>query len=54
MLVAAAVLFYVSYWLISRFEAKRWTDYLAERARTRRRAGRAGHSGAHGVSGGLS
>jgi high-affinity iron transporter len=33
MLVAAAVLFYVSYWLISRFEAKRWTDYLAERAR---------------------
>ena len=33
MLVAAAVLFYVSYWLISRFEAKRWTDFLAERAR---------------------
>jgi high-affinity iron transporter len=33
MLVAAAVLFYVSYWLVSRFEAKRWTDYLAERAR---------------------
>ena len=33
MLVAAAVLFYVSYWLISRFEAKRWTDYLAQRAR---------------------
>jgi high-affinity iron transporter len=33
MLVAAAVLFYVSYWLISRFEAKRWTDYLAERTR---------------------
>ena len=31
MLVAAAVLFYVSYWLVSRFEAKRWTDYLAER-----------------------
>ena len=33
MLLAAAVLFYVSYWLISRFEAKRWTDYLAERTR---------------------
>jgi high-affinity iron transporter len=33
MLVAAGVLFYVSYWLISRFEAKRWTDYLAQRAR---------------------
>ena len=33
MLVAAAVLFYVSYWLISRFEAKRWTDFLAKRAR---------------------
>jgi high-affinity iron transporter len=33
MLVAAAVLFYVSYWLVSRFEAKRWMDYLAHRAR---------------------
>jgi high-affinity iron transporter len=33
MLLAAAVLFYVSYWLVSRFEAKRWTDYLAGRAR---------------------
>jgi high-affinity iron transporter len=33
MLAAAGVLFYVSYWLISRFEAKRWTDYLAQRAR---------------------
>src|SRR5689334_19127665 len=33
MLVAAAVLFYVSYWLISRFETKRWMDYLADRAR---------------------
>jgi high-affinity iron transporter len=33
MLVAAAVLFYVSYWLVSRFEAKRWTDYLAQRTR---------------------
>jgi high-affinity iron transporter len=33
MLAAAAVLFYVSYWLISQFEAKRWTDYLANRAR---------------------
>ena len=51
MLVAAGVLFYVSYWLISRFEAKRWTDFLAQRARQRRRAGRAGHAGAHGVFG---
>ncbi len=33
MLVAAGVLFYVSYWLISRFEAKRWMDFLAQRAR---------------------
>ena len=33
MLVAAGVLFYVSYWLVSRFEAKRWTDFLAERTR---------------------
>ena len=33
MLVAAAVLFYVSYWLVSRFEAKRWMDYLTRRAR---------------------
>jgi high-affinity iron transporter len=33
MLAAAGVLFYVSYWLISRFEAKRWTDFLAQRAR---------------------
>jgi high-affinity iron transporter len=33
MLAAAGVLFYVSYWLISRFEARRWTDYLAQRAR---------------------
>ncbi len=33
MLVAAAVLFYVSYWLVSRFEAKRWMDFLAQRAR---------------------
>jgi high-affinity iron transporter len=33
MLAAAGVLFCVSYWLISRFEAKRWMDYLAQRAR---------------------
>ena len=33
MLVAAAVLFYVSYWLVSQFEAKRWTDFLREQAR---------------------
>lgn len=28
MLAATAVLFYVSYWLISRSEAKRWSDFL--------------------------
>jgi high-affinity iron transporter len=28
MLAAAAVLFYVSYWLISRAESKRWMDFL--------------------------
>jgi high-affinity iron transporter len=28
MMVAAGVLFYVSYWLISQVESKRWTEYL--------------------------
>ncbi len=54
MLVAAAVLFYVSYWLVSRFEAKRWTDFLAERARRGIRAGRAGHACSDRVSGRVS
>lgn len=33
MLVAAGVLFYVSYWLVSQVQAKRWTDFLKQRAR---------------------
>ena len=33
MLVAAGVLFYVSYWLVSQAEAKRWTDFLKQQAR---------------------
>jgi high-affinity iron transporter len=33
MLTATGVLFYVSYWLISQSESKRWLDYLKRRAR---------------------
>jgi high-affinity iron transporter len=33
MLIAAGVLFYVSYWLVSQAEAKRWMDFLKQRAR---------------------
>ena len=33
MLVAAGVLFYVSYWLVSQAQAKRWTDFLKRQAR---------------------
>jgi len=33
MLVASAVLFYVSYWLISHVQAKRWMDFLKQQAR---------------------
>ena len=33
MLVASGVLFYVSYWLISQLEAKRWMDFLKQQAR---------------------
>ncbi len=33
MLVAACVLFYVSHWLISHVEAKRWMDFLKQQAR---------------------
>jgi len=33
MLAAAGVLFYVSHWLISHVEAKRWMDFLKEQAR---------------------
>ena len=33
MLVAAGVLFYVSYWLVSQAEAKRWMDFLKHQAR---------------------
>jgi len=33
MLVASAILFYVSYWLVSQLEAKRWMDFLKKQAR---------------------
>jgi high-affinity iron transporter len=33
MLVAAGVLFYVSYWLVSQAQAKRWADFLKRHAR---------------------
>jgi high-affinity iron transporter len=33
MLAAAGVLFYVSYWLISQVESRRWTDFLKRHAR---------------------
>jgi high-affinity iron transporter len=33
MLAAAGVLFYVSFWLISQSESKRWTDFLKRHAR---------------------
>jgi high-affinity iron transporter len=33
MLVAAAILYYVSYWLVSQLEAKRWMDFLKKQAR---------------------
>ena len=33
MLAAAGVLFYVSYWLISQAESKRWTDFLKRQVR---------------------
>lgn len=33
MLAASAVLFYVSYWLISQSESRRWMDFLKRRAR---------------------
>ena len=33
MLIAAGVLFYVSYWLVSQAEAKRWMDFLKQQAR---------------------
>jgi len=39
MLAAAGVLFYVSYWLISQSESRRWTEFL------KRQAGRAAGSG---------
>lgn len=33
MLVASGVLFYVSYWLVSQAEARRWMDFLKQHAR---------------------
>ena len=32
MMLAAAILFYVSYWLISQTQAKRWADFLKQQA----------------------
>jgi high-affinity iron transporter len=32
LLLAAGVLFYVSYWLVSQIQAKRWTDFLKRQA----------------------
>ena len=40
MLAAAGVLFYVSYWLISQTESRRWTDFLKRQARRRGRGRR--------------
>ena len=39
MMVAAAILFYVSYWLISQTQAKRWADFLKQQAASGARAG---------------
>jgi len=39
MLAAAGVLFYVSYWLISQSESKRWLDFLKRQARRGSEAG---------------
>jgi high-affinity iron transporter len=39
MLAAAGVLFYVSYWLISQTQAKRWADFLKERISAGARVG---------------
>ena len=39
MLAASAVLFYVSYWLISQSESKRWLDFLKRQARRGSEAG---------------
>jgi len=33
LMLAAGVLFYVSYWLISQTESKRWTDYLKQQVK---------------------
>src|SRR5262249_50329702 len=43
MLAAAGVLFYVSYWLISQVESKRWMDFL------KRQAARGGELGGLGT-----
>ena len=39
MLFAATILFYVSYWLISQTQAKRWADFLKQQAATGAKAG---------------
>jgi high-affinity iron transporter len=45
MLSASGVLFYVSYWLISRAEAKRWSEYLKRQVREGTELGRLGTLG---------
>ena len=45
LLAAAGVLFYVSYWLISQTEAKRWTDFLKRQAAEGAKAGAVGTLG---------
>ncbi|MDX2037229.1 MAG: FTR1 family protein [Isosphaeraceae bacterium] len=45
LLVASGVLFYVSYWLISQSEAKRWTDFLKRQVSDGARAGAMGTLG---------
>ncbi len=39
MMVAAAILFYVSYWLIAQTQAKRWADFLKQQATQGARVG---------------
>ena len=45
MLAAAGVLFYVSYWLISQSESRRWLDFLKRQARQGAELGGSGRSG---------
>ena len=49
MLAAAGILFYVSYWLISQIEAKRWIDFLRKQARQGLELGGRGNARRHRV-----